>query len=428
MQGQTNTNAEANIQNALNLSESNERLRAEITREEQSRFSRDEDLQAQIDKSAEAGINNALNIHQEAEQRRRSDEHIEALKEESGRQSEIDDYHQRQIDGAILSILQNILTLSESLSRVRMALHREEQSRFDEDSGLQSQTNTNAEAVIRNALNIQEEADKRRQLLARLIEEKHDREHQIQDLRAEIGTLYEIPLPGLDAQLAGLQGQADKNAEAGMRNALNLSDEAERRRGASDTLNAVIEYQQLQIDGIIHAIIEDALNLHDEVIRRKVSENEERQSRFNEDTALRSQIDTAVQGILRNTLTLSETLSRQREALKQEALTRTEHDAGILSQVKSLALASTQHVLDTAAMNAERRHEEAQERHSRVEQDDGLQGQMNQLAIANMWLAVREHETSRKVKAIEIEAESIPTRAATDEEFDAMLDELYNKP
>ena len=53
---------------------------------------------------------------------------------------------------------------------------------------------------------------------------------------------------------------------------------------------------------------------------------------------------------------------------------------------------------------------------------------MNQLAIANMWLAVREHETRRKVKAIEIEAESIPTRAATDEEFDAMLDELYNKP
>ena len=107
-------------------------------------------------------------------------------------------------------------------------------------------------------------------------------------------------------------------------------------------------------------------------------------------------------------------------------MTRTEHDAGILSQVKSLALANTQHVLDTAAMNAERRHEEAQERYTRVEQDDGLQGQMNQLAIANMWLAVREHETRRKVKAIELEAASIPERAATDDEFDEMLDELYN--
>lgn len=62
----------------------------------------------------------------------------------------------------------------------------------------------------------------------------------------------------------------------------------------------------------------------------------------------------------------------------------------------------------------------------RAEQDDGLQTQMNQLAIANMWLTLREHETHQKVKEIEIEAESIPGRAATDEEFDEMLDKLYD--
>lgn len=428
MQSQADINAEANIQNALNLSESNARSRTALAREEQSRNFRDEDLQAQINRTAEAGIDNALNLHQEAEQRRKSDERIEALKEESGRQNEVDDYHQQQIDAAILSILRNILTLSETLSRNRKALHREEQSRYEEDSGIQYQVNTNAEAVMRNTLNIQDEADKRRQLLARLIEEKLDREHAIQDLRAEIGTLYEIPLPGLYGQLAGLQEEANKNAEAGIHNTLNLHEEAERRREASDTLNAIIDYQQLQIDQILHAILEDAVNLHDEVLRRKVSESEERQTRFNEDTALQGQINTAVQGILRNMLILSETLSRQWKALQQEAMTRTEHDAGILQQVKSLALADVQHMLNTATMNAERRDEEAQERQTRCEQDDGLQAQMNQLAVSNMWLAVREHETRRKVKEIEIEAASIPARAATDEEFDEMLDELYNKP
>ena len=106
MQGQTDTNAETNIQNALNLSETNERHRERLAREEQSRNARDEDLQVQIDRTAEAGIDNALNIHQEAEQRRKSDERIEALNEESGHQQEIDDYHQRQIDN-LFPVTQN---------------------------------------------------------------------------------------------------------------------------------------------------------------------------------------------------------------------------------------------------------------------------------------------------------------------------------
>ena len=76
-------------------------------------------------------------------------------------------------------------------------------------------------------------------------------------------------------------------------------------------------------------------------------------------------------------------------------------------------------------MNAERRHEELQERQTRHEEDNGLQGQMNQLAIANMWLAVREHETHRKVQEIET-GSSTPSQTATDDEFDEMLDELYN--
>ncbi len=84
-------------------------------------------------------------------------------------------------------------------------------------------------------------------------------------------------------------------------------------------------------------------------------------------------------------------------------------------------------MLNTASMNAERRYEESQERQTRVEQDDGLQEQMNQLAFANMWLSVNEHEMRRKMKEIEITAESIPGRAATDEEFDEMLDKLYDK-
>ena len=44
-----------------------------------------------------------------------------------------------------------------------------------------------------------------------------------------------------------------------------------------------------------------------------------------------------------------------------------------------------------------------------------------------MWLAVREYETRQKVNKIESEG-SISTRAATDEEFDEMLDNLYYNP
>lgn len=246
-------------------------------------------------------------------------------------------------------------------------------------------------------------------------------------LRVLSNAAHECGLPGLYKQLSGLQEQANKNAEAEMRNALNLHEEAERRRDIGETVKTANQYLQLQVDEIIHTILENAVNLHDEVIRRKISENDERKNRVYEDTALQVQINTAVHGILQNTLNLSNALSRHREALTQETITRTKQDAGILAQVKSLALANVQHVLDTAAMNAERRHEEAQERQTRYEEDGGLQVQINQIAFASMWLAVREHETRQKVNKLE-SGGSISTRPATDEEFDEMLDNLYNNP
>ena len=402
LQAEINALAESCLRDTMNLYDAIEHRKSALKQETEARKAKDAELQSQISENARKIQQEEDDISAEIWDRQRADD--------SEIQARVDGDLglAQQADSNAEANIRNTLYIQDINARRKADLTREEQARFEEDSGIQSQANTNAEAVMRNALNIQEEADKRRKLLARLIEEKHDREHAIQNLRAEIGTLYEIPLPGLHESLSGLQEQSDKNAQAEILNALNLHEEAEQRRGISNRIEAVIPYFQRQIDELLHAILENAVNLLDT------------------GSALQSQTDSAAHGILRNTLLLSKTLSRQREALKQEVIARMEQDAGILSQVKSLALADVQQMLNTASMNAERRHEESQERQARVEQDNGLQEQMNQLAFANMWLAVNEHETHKKVSNIETDITMIPGRAATDDEFDELLDDLYN--
>ncbi len=114
--------------------------------------------------------------------------------------------------------------MSEALARRRVALIREEQSRTEEDANLQAQADTNAEAIMRNSLNIQHEAEHRRKLLDRIADETQERERQIQNVRSEIGELYEMPLSGLREELAELQRQTDANAEANIHTTLNLDD------------------------------------------------------------------------------------------------------------------------------------------------------------------------------------------------------------
>ena len=316
LQRQADSNAEANIRTALTLQEVNARRKADLAREEQARIAGDFALQEQIDRTAEASLENSLGIHHEAQQRRKSDERIEALRDETDRRIEIDAYHQLQIDEAIHAILQNSLALSEALARRRTALIREEQTRVDEDANLQGQIDTNATANIQNSLNIQQEAEQRRKILELIGAEARERERQIQSVRSEIGELYEVPLPGLHDELAELQRQADTNAEAN---------------------------------------IHTALNLHDGLARHAVALSQETQSRVNEDAGTQRQINATAEGILQNALNLSDAFSRYREALTQEARTRFEEDANLQRQADTNATATLELAVNLSSEAEKRR-------------------------------------------------------------------------
>ena len=527
LQRQADSSAEAIIQAAVNLDDANARRKADLTREEEARIAGDSDLQGQIDRTAQASLENALGIHQEAEQRRKSDARIEALKDETGRRIEIDEYHQQQIDSAVLAILQNILALSEGLARQRTALATERQARVDDDDSLQEQADTNSAAIMQTELNIHQEAEERRKLLARLYEEKLDIERQIQReiqlVRDEIGELYEVPLPGLQDELSELQKQLDSNAEADIRTLLNVHEALVRsrealKREAQSRIDEDAGLEQ-QIHTNSAANISNALNLHDAILRRIAALKQEAQSRIDEDASIREQvnvnaqsilqitlnheaglsrqrealyqetqariddysglqkqidtnantsllnalnlhqeaeqrrqsdtrikaltdesnrqieiddyhqqqIDDAVLAILQNSLTLSEGLASQRTAIKQETQARAEQDCGILAQVKALAVALAQSTINSAVSDEKRRQEDLQERQSRYKEDAGILAQVNALAEANMWMLVREDETKRKLSEVIQQVEESPSRPASDDEFDEMLDELYKQ-
>ncbi|MBQ7594170.1 MAG: CotH kinase family protein [Synergistaceae bacterium] len=292
-QGQINRAATADIENALNLHEINARRKSDLTLEKQERITHDDNLQRQINEAVNASLENALGIHQEAEQRRKSDERIKIISDETARRIDIDEYHQLQIDKAIYAILQNSLALSEALERRRAALILEEQSRTEEDAGLQGQSDTNAAAIMQNALNIQQEAENRRKLLDEIAAEAQERERQIQNVRSEISELYEIPLPGLREELAKLQEQTDTNAEAN---------------------------------------IWTALNIHSALARHTDTLIQETQSRVSEYVVTQRQINANADGILQNALNLSDAFDRYRNALTQEARARVEEDANLQTQ------------------------------------------------------------------------------------------------
>lgn len=175
-----------------------------------------------------------------------------------------------------------------------------------------------------------------------------------------------------------LQSQVDQASQAGIINALNLSDEADKRRRVREALEAE------RSERISH----NALH-NEEISRNALDIDLEAQARADGDLGLAKQADVNAEANIRNTVYIQESNARRKADISREEQARHEEDAGILVQV-------------------------------------------NQLAIANMWIAVREHEAHQKMKELETDIEagiiSIPGRAATDEEFDEMLDGLYNNP
>ena len=183
LQEQADKNAQANLENSLNIrqeaeqrrktvsgineaiSETHEAIKAEasarneaVNQESQERVAGDKDLQTQADHASIAGIENSLAIHQEAAQRRKLEGRIEALEQEV---SGIDTQSiresvkilQSEIDTASGGIIENSLAIAEANEARRTEDLTERYARYNEDGGLQSQINTLAETCMRLSLN-----------------------------------------------------------------------------------------------------------------------------------------------------------------------------------------------------------------------------------------------------------------------------------
>ena len=226
----------------MNFHEGLTRHREALQQEAVTRREQDSALQLQAQDNATATLRNALNITLEAEERR---------KEFSRTQRQIDtqagytDYLKAQVDGLISAVVREAVNFHEALERWRIALEREAQSRRDNDAVVQAQSDLNAEATLTNALNLQREAERRREEITgtnrRLdAQEEHS---QLQD--TETGRLVEAVLKNA----LNLHEALDRRREA-------LSEEA---RTSSDRDNSLQE----QINTLITAIIQNAINLHD---------------------------------------------------------------------------------------------------------------------------------------------------------------------
>ena len=348
---QAEDNATANLENLFRIRDVEQKNKSLLELEASARFAGDYELQTQIDSTAEAGIQNALNIHNEAEQRRRdfsaANERIDTLNSEievekqtrseqdeklnEGLQSEIKDREKQsneilgKIDNEISEIntsvsglaqqaesnananIENTLNILEFDKKRKADLGREEATRIIEDESLQKQINTNSHAIFETVINLKYEAEQRRKVAERLIQEVKNREHEIENILYELQTLYKITLPGFDEDFHSLQVQENQNAEANIQNSLNILDEAQRR-------------EKLKSD------IEKSIN-------------QEVQARNSEDLGLAKQINMLAFASNQNTLTL-ENINKQRKTDDEiERYIRIEQDDGLQLQINTLAQA-----------------------------------------------------------------------------------------
>ena len=120
-------------------------------------------LQSQADKNAEAIIENSLNIYDESERRHKSfTEILNALRDEISRRTQNEAHSQSQIDALTTAIFEDSLNLYDEVSRRRAVISEETQARMRGDADLQIQVDRTSEASIENSLAIAYEAERRR--------------------------------------------------------------------------------------------------------------------------------------------------------------------------------------------------------------------------------------------------------------------------
>ena len=235
-------------------------------------------LQSQADKNAEAIIENSLNIYDESERRRKSfTEILNALRDEISIRTQNEAHSQSQIDALTTAIFEDALNLYDEVSRRRAAISEETQARMRGDADLQIQVDRTSETSIENSLAIAYEAEQRRKFGDRI-----DVLERKAELSGERDTYHQTQLDALTIAI--------------LQDALNLNDEAERRRADTGEVRQAladkIAILQAQVNKNAETIIESSLTVQNADEVRRAEDIQERFTRFSEDASLQDQINT----------------------------------------------------------------------------------------------------------------------------------------
>ena len=346
---------------------------------------------------------------------------------------------QAQLDLLSDSIIQGAANLQEAITRRRDEIRREIIALSEYDAVLLKQIAIHSQAVSRNSLNIRKEAEKRRAFSAEARRLLQDRLIQCDYLQLQADGLAGAILD----MGRNFQAQSDSNARANLNNSLKLKNEAEKRRQIFPAVNALVNERTEILSGKDSALQDQADLLAQSAVKlssnvsRNASKIREINSRLSDlysenerhsenDGLQQEQINLLITAIIQNAVSLHEAVNRIADSAKSQVQLFTEQKYGLMTRTDDIAHAHQRHILNTLAMNEKRKIQEAKERSIRYEQDGRLQEQIDQLAWAVMNLSVSEHETHKKVSSIETDITMIPGRAATDDEFDELLDDLYN--
>lgn len=220
--------AEAQIQYELNEQEAHQRRKREILQEILTRSEHDEELHRQVNSTSEGLMRLALMI-QEVAQKRRDDSarldnklHTEINSLDGALRSEIidvDEHLQAEINALAESCLRDTLNLYDAIEHRKSALKQETEARKAKDAELQSQISENARSIQQETETRAESDRQIREKISGIDEAVSVREDEI---KAEMLARVEGD--------SGLARQAEANAEANIRNALNLQEVNERRK------------------------------------------------------------------------------------------------------------------------------------------------------------------------------------------------------
>ena len=158
---QIDTLAEAVLMFVKNFYVALERRKSALQREEQARLESDDVLQRQIDINTTANLKASFNLKRESEERRKE---IAQAWQKNDANAEFNRYLDAQVSNLVSASIKDSKNLHGALERQREAFYREKQSQIESDEVLQRQLNTNAQAGLRASANLVREAAERRKL------------------------------------------------------------------------------------------------------------------------------------------------------------------------------------------------------------------------------------------------------------------------